>query len=280
MNTKYNKDRILDDGWKKVILNSVMAFSPKIRRQTTTSEDNLAVSKIKEPESEMTKESETKKIDADLLIVSIEYDAEESNVRPSTSNEGIAKSESIQPDERQSEIPRPKRIIYPDSSIETETDDEIPKEAPKSYHLQKGTEILALMWLSLEKEDAYIYYFHQLLELEELVKDGKSKQRLKKFEVVLFSNFLDKPSAFRRKTSDPSRISQQTNPVYGNVGLTKSKSHKSNELQLDVTFIGELLDRIEQRRYNMAGFLMSCENDILFEDFVAKLISFEEELID
>ena len=279
MNTKYNKDRILDDGWKKVILNSVMAFSPKIRRQTTRAQDNLAVSTTKEPESEITKESETKKIDADLLIVSIDYDAEESNNIPSTSNEGMVKSNSIQTDVKQSEIPRSKRTIYPDSSLETETDDEIPKEAPKSYHLQKGTEILALMWLSLEKEEAYIHYFQQLLKLEELVKDGKSKERVKKFEVALFSNFLDKPSAFRRKISDPSSISKKTNQVHDNLGSTNSKSHKSNELILDVSFIGELLDRIEQRRYNMEGFMMSCENDTIFEDFVSKLISLEEGLI-
>ena len=279
MNTKYNKDRILDDGWKKVILNSVMAFSPKIRRQATTSEDHLAVSTNKEPDSEMTKESETKKIDADLLIVSFEYDAKDSDVKPSTSDEGISNSGCIQTDERQSEVTRSKRVIYPDSSIETETDDDTPKEVPKSYHLQKGTEILALMWLSLEKEEAYIHYFRQLLKLEDLAKDEKSKQRVKKFEVSLFSDCLVKPSVFRRKTSDPSRIRQQTNPVRGNVGLTNSKSHKSSELRLDVSFIGELLDRIEQRRYNMEGFQMSCENDTLFEDFVAKLISFEEALI-
>ena len=157
------------------------------------------------------------------------------------------------------------------------TDYEELRPAPQSYYMQRGTEILSLLWISLEKEEEYIYYLRQLLNLSELAKDGKIKH-VKKFEILPYSNMAKAPTALQVKSSFISKITNQNTSVQRNAISPKSKNHSSNEICLDVSLIGKIHERIEKRRHNLENFMMFCENDTLFEGFISDFISFEEEL--
>ena len=276
MNTKYNKDRILDNGWKRVMLNSVPSRSPKFFRSEITNKDGFAVSTNKEHEGVLTKCSERKKLGSDLSIVSLDHELNKSEVTPSTSKEETVTHGKNRTERKQSEVHIYKRP-HPDSSDESESGYEELRTAPKSYYIHRGTEILSLLWISLEKEEEYIHYFRQLLDLSDLAKDGK-KKHIKKFEILQYSNMTKTPSALQIKSSFTSKTTNQSTSVQRNAISPKSKNHPSNEICLDVSLIGKLHERVEKRRNYLKNFLMFCENDTLFEDFISDFISFEEAL--
>ena len=171
MNTKYNKDRILDNGWKRVILNSIPSCCSKTLRSGITTQEDVAVSTNHKQDSVLTKCSGTKKLDSDLSILSLDHEMNNSDVTPSTSkDEAMTPGKNINIREKY-EVQIHKRL-YPNSSIESETGYEELRTAPKSYYMQRGTKILSLLWKSFEKEEEYIHYFRQPLNLSDLAKDG------------------------------------------------------------------------------------------------------------
>ena len=129
----------------------------------------------------------------------------------------------------------------------------------------------------MEKEEEYIHYFRQLLNLSELAKDGKTKH-VKKFEIRPYSNMTKAPTALQVKSSFVSKITNQSTSVQMNGISPKSKNHSFNEICLDVSLIGKIHERIEKRRHTLENFMMFCENETLFEDFISDFISFEEAL--
>ena len=136
---------------------------------------------------------------------------------------------------------------------------------------------MSLLWISLKKEEEYIHYFRQLLDLSDLAKKGKMKD-VKKFEILTYSNMSKPPTALQIKSSFISKITNQSTSVQRNAISPKSKNHSSNEISLDVSLIGKIHERIQKRRHHLKNFLLFCENDTLFEDFISDFISFEESL--
>ena len=51
------------------------------------------------------------------------------------------------------------------------------------------------------------------------------------------------------------------------------------ETPLNVEFVIHLEERIKQRQNKLEGFLIHCDDENTYENFVKRLISFEEELI-
>ena len=129
MNTKYNKDRILDNGWMRVILNSIPSCCPQTLRPETTTQEDVPVSTNKEHESVLTKCSESKKVDSDLSIVSLDHEMNNSEVTPSTSKDETITPGKNRTERKQHEVQMHK-ILYPDSSVESETDCEELRAAP------------------------------------------------------------------------------------------------------------------------------------------------------
>ena len=278
MNTKYNKDRILDYGWKQVIVNSITAFCPTDNRQKQTIQNDMALKELekKQPSDQKTAEENAMKVESDLSIISLESQFDD----PNDPKQCCSRKSNEHPDQENEEVVKKvsqilTRRVYPDSSLDTDSDNDAPLPIPKSYRLQKGTEILALMWSNVHTEEVYIHYLRQMIELEDYHKDGYS---VKNFEIKKYRNIFD-TSPCKIKTSLLPEIFPGITLDNRNHDSTRSKTKPTKDLMLDVRFVGELVDRIRQRQDKLENFLMSCDDESSFDDLVKQLIIFEEGLI-
>ena len=285
INIKYNKDRIVDNGWKRVILNAVEGLCPTCCKQADgpQNENGLVLngSEKKKTISCIDKENKRLKEETTLSVISIEFTPEEFISKPGTSSKHIMTPVRNRAEEIMTEEKILNENQRPDSSIDSETEDGFQRSPPKSYRLQKGTQILALMSLNSNKEDAYIHYFRQLLELEHLAKDYNCKHLMKHFDIALFAKHSKiRPShSIKKKTALRHKRSNVISPEYTPKTIIFSKNEKYKEPILNIDFVLELEERTKQRQHNLDGFLKYCNSEDMFDCFVKKLTIFEEGLI-
>ena len=277
MNTKYNKDRILDYGWKQVIVNSVTVFCPTVRRQEQNVQNDMALKNLEkdQPSKHIAAKENEIKIEPDLSIISFEPQFDDPNAKPCSSNEANGNDDQ----EHKEVVKKVRQLctrgVYPDSSLDTDSDSDAPLPLPKSYRLQKGIEILSHMWSNIYVEDVYIHYLRQMIELEDFVKNGYN---VKNFEIQKHLNIFAK-SRCKIKTSFLPEIFPGLTLDNRNHDVTRSKTKPTKDLMLDVRFVGEFYERIRQRQDKLENFLLSCDDEASFEDLVKQLIIFEEDLI-
>ena len=286
MNTSYNKDRVVDDGWKSVILNAVKSICRYITcsicvdpNHAWKSDEEQKDFKESESDDNMITTSNTlqhhhKTInrnkrksrgsnskEPDLSIISLENESNETHQRACTSNGRYCTyGESTN-----------KNTIGSQSSTDSESDD---YKVTKSERLKKGETLLSGMWHNLGDEEAYTHYFKQLLELE-YPTNKPTVDHYNNFNVIPFHHASLNPKSLQTKHSEVNQKIQRTYNKY-----TKSlKNSRFNENPLNVDFIIEFEERMTRRQNRLEGFLINCDDENSYEHFINLFISFEEGLV-
>ena len=273
MNTSYNKDRVVDDGWKSVILNAVksiwrcltcsiyfdknngwMSDEEQKDSEESKSDDNIIKHNQRKPRGSNFKEP-------DVSIISLENESNETDQRACTSNgKYCAYGESVN-----------KNTIRSQSSTDSESND---YNATKSQRLKKGEALLSGMWHNLGDEEAYTHYFKQLLELE-YPTNKPTVDHYNNFSVIPFHHASLNPKSLHTKHSEINQKIQRTYRKYAK----SLKNSRFNENPLNVDFIIEFEERMTRRQNRLEGFLINCDDENSYEHFINLFISFEEGLV-
>ena len=269
MNTSYNKDRIIDDSWKSVILNAVKSLFWFISKRTTSeveknnSKEGTSNDERIPIENKQAKESHLQ--ESDISIISIDNKKKETNMNPCTSNGKHSTTDAN----------KVRRSVCNQSSTDSESNGF--KNAPvKSQRLKKGESLLSGMWHNINNEEAYNHYFKQLLELEYPLFET-TDDHFNAFNVVIYHKSLFNTKAWKPKRSE---INQKR---YETISSKSGKNFKNNwfdETPLNANFVIDLEDRAKMRKNRLEGFLVNCDEESTYEAFINTLISFEEELIE
>ena len=270
MNTAYNKDRIIDDGWNSVILNSVKSIFPCIRmrpipveEQNQESEGAPNDKKLFNKRKRLVVSSESKPTESNVKVISLEHHLEPLGPFPCTSD---GKQET------QEEYVVRNALCY-QSSIDSEKDI-FTRGTLKSPRLKTGENLLSNMWDNVKDEDAYIHYFQQLLELE----DPEKKflvNHYSNFQIAPFNKVTDKNETRKTKRSNTDGKGDRSSYK----PLNNLKNRRFEEAPLNINFIVGLMERTQQRQKMLEGFLINCDDETSYEGYFQKLVSFEERLI-
>ena len=271
MNTTYNKDRIIDDGWKSVIINSVKSasnfFGVRSIQQIEHNEkakqigkNNVSLSIRIKP----TQETNSTKAEPDINLISLENLSDESTLIQTTSD---GRSHNKQ------EADKIRNQFFNQASPDSD-EDSLDRDCPMFERWRKGSQIISTMYDNVNDEKAYSHYFKQLLEVEYAT--NKNKIRDMDFDYISSHH-----SSYIAKTCKPKRSKRNLE-----IDRTSSKSAKSlknsrtlDETPLNVNFVIDLDERKKQRQTILEGFMMNCNHENEYENFIKLLISFEEGLI-
>ena len=286
MNTSYNKDRVVDDGWKSVILNALNSIcrcitcsfcvnanharksdeEPKDSKQRESDDNMITTSNTSQHHHNTINRNKRKSRgsnvkEPDVSIISLENESNEIDQRACTSNGKYrSHSESMN-----------RNKVCSQSSTDSESDD---YKATKSQRLKKGETLLSGMWHNLGNEEAYTHYFKQLLELE-YPTNKPTVDHYNNFNVIPFNHASLKEKSFQTKHSEINKKIQKTYNKY-----PKSlKNSRFNENPLHVDFIIEFEERMTRRQNRLEGFLINCDDENAYEHFINLFISFEEGLV-
>ena len=271
MNTTYNKDRIIDDGWKSVIINSVKSiinfFGVRSIQQIEQNEkakqirkNNIQLSiKIKPAQ-----EPKSTQAEPDISLISLENPSDESTLIQTTSD-GRAHNKQ-EADKIRNQFSNQASPDLDENSLD--------RHSPIFDRWRKGSEIISAMYDNINDEEAYSHYLKQLLEVEY----ATSKTRIRNY--IDFDSFDH--SSYISKTCKPKRSQRNLE-----MDRTSSKSAKSlknartlDETPLNVNFVIDIDERKKQRQAILEGFLINCDHENEYENFIKLLIEFEERLIE
>ena len=304
MNTSYNKDRIIEDGWKIVIMNSIKSIFHKIQQinnycnisssQTDgISDQNTGQSNNKQfsiPKEESVKGNiptvsvlgkTTSPHNASLVqcsgtdIFTISNPEIERFPISHSSKFVLEDLESLHIMKRKTSLKDRSAILSKGSSTDSESISD-GSSRPLSYRIQIGREILSEMLKYLGNENAYFHYFRQLLDFEESIKSGLSSSS-NHFKVEQYISF---------PTSKQSKVKNNKNQLYNktnNDTITKghvtSKINCANDPHLDPKLSGEMFIKEQLRMHTLNNFTSNLNNEDEYSNFVNNLINLEEGLI-
>ena len=274
MNTSFNKDRIIDDGWKSVILNSLKSVfkcfykfwssgeernsdaeaqaeeqSMKTRRARSIKKDNLNQSVSIKPEP-------------DISIISLEGRMKDNDLGPSTS------------DGKQADPDGYRNIIESQASIDSDEDSN-KLTNNKCSRLKKGENILSSMWYNLNDEEVYIHYFKQLVDLE-YPSEENMVEHYDNFQLTPYSKMPNRDKACGTKRSHANQNTKKPSRKL----IKHSDPSRAEEVILNVNFLVDWNERKVERKTLLEDFSKNCEDEISYQRIVNKLISFEENLIE
>ena len=125
------------------------------------------------------------------------------------------------------------------------------------------------MLSNIENEDAYLHYFRQLAIFEE---DLNHQDESIIFEIKHFNyNQNKRKGIVKRSNKNLDREAVQ---------LANSKNTRPEIIELKVNLAGKQVDRIAIRRDALQNLYDHNNDDDLYEEFLDKLIAFEESLIE
>ena len=276
MNTPYNKDRVIDDGWKSVILNSVTSIFRCIpKRQNPADEQHHAEGEGKQsrPEDESSN-PKTSQINSNqksapiisepaVSVISLEDQSNEVEEKPCTS------------DGRQAahDVDTIRNTLGNQSSTDSE-DGFYKQTTHKSRRLRIAESILSRMWDNRNDEEAYSHYFRQLLDLEDPA-NKNVMSHYNTFQIVSYNESIDQNTS---PTTKRSVLNENING-FSTKPIKSLKNSRFEEIPLNINFVIDLMERTKQRQSRLEGFLMYCDDENSYESFISKLISFEEGLI-
>ena len=302
MNTSYNKGRIIDEGWKTVVLNSFFfvksCFSRRRRRELQSSRNLDQRSSVKDRNKKQNKSNRKHKKDcsskldddkpstcqikneSDISIIATrEYDI------PSPVIQTLCRIEDLEPTPGNSlrfsdHLNRRKpNLIEQNLSCDSGDENSCHSFQGKSPRVLVGEKILSKMAENLNYEDAYIHYLRQLVEYEEILKceDPVQEQNykiepffdfkhLKNIKVKCSNNLRGNHSTKSKKQNRNDRDYQYQN-------------HSHNELPLNINFSVEYIMRAQLRRDMLKHYPRFCDEKSRYHYFINSLIEFEESLI-
>ena len=135
------------------------------------------------------------------------------------------------------------------------------------------------MVLQISNEDAYLHYFKQLIELDNLANKSKT-DKLQKFEITPFGKKHTTKMCKTKKSNTIKNVKNNTVPVKELIKEPRSSKNKTlEEITLKVDFTLELNARIQLRRTMLDEFEIYCYDKELYDSFINRLIEFEESLL-
>ena len=298
MNTSYNKDLILEQGWKTVLLNpfaivhpcfskpTLFELKPRLVKVTNgenknaTSERNKTnnpskanpISKVSHNNNHSNTKNDNrvfiisnKKLDKPEMKVNSDLEVEDLDVIPSTSRN---KNNS----DSQSQL---KKLRAKSSSSDSE-----PENYTKSYRLKFGESILHNMVKHVKDENSYLHYFYQLLEFEHMLKNEPLDRR-KEYEIIPLPNF---------NKMNVGKIKHSTTEIHQYKKIQRRKKLETNKNQhiardrkissLNVKNDGfpwwEI--KTQLRCDTLKNFEGYCDDETKYDNFLIRLIEVEEEL--
>ena len=151
------------------------------------------------------------------------------------------------------------------------------------YGFHVGKELLWYMTNNINDEEAYLYYFRQLLEYEECSKI-KGEVNNKEF-VIAHNNHTQRVKTSRPKRSTlqmgKSTVLDENKECKNDTGklISKCESKFNNELKLKVEFKIQLKDRIRKRKNILKDIHAQCRDKKGYQRYFEMLVDFEEGLI-
>ena len=307
MNTSDNKDRIAENGWRSVIFNPFFqAYSYFFKSNTDELAPDLDQDIKENKENTKTEKKETvqssglhsisksfphvkdfaKDNKASVFIISnkirdkskmkvdSDLELEDLEAFPSTSKNknNDTLSTYSQP---------PMKMIH----IKSSSSDSEPEIYTKSTRLKIGETILRNMVEQTKtpyNENAYLHYFYQLLEFENLSNNGTLDQR-SDFEVLPFKNF-DQRNVSKTRCSI-SQADQSNKMQIQNQSDNNENRMTSRDFQISVSNVSNdntfnLEIRNQLRCDTLKHYEMYCEDENQYDIFLNMLIEAEEELKD
>ena len=156
-------------------------------------------------------------------------------------------------------------------TFSSDSDTPIPQT---NSHLQLAKMILDLMVDSITVEEKYIYYFEELLRLDE--ERGKGcDNHLPRFEIIHFDDRLH--AATKNDVLNRSKIQQVLideglhSPIQKNIYSELGENTKN--------YHGKVTERILLRRNQLKSFAKNCKNESDYATFFNTLIELEERLV-
>ena len=287
MNTSYNKNRIIEDGWKIVIMNPLKSILYRIHKlnnyfsspnHQTDVQNILGNSSSNSTLNDQVKDSsQNPKLDrtlsSDIFVISrleIEHfpTSHTSNFVDLTIEdlEEVVCTRSSE----QAILKHELRLLSPSSSMDTEYD---PYDCnrPINYRVQKGKEILSEMQRRLNNENAYIHYFRQLLEFERLF-NLHLNDPIKGFRIEPFITF---------PTTQRSKIKNKN--INNHKKQTKNTQDKSKTIAGKQSLSDQKSPEQFIRKQLRLGMLNKISSNIIdendYNEFLNNLINLEERLI-
>ena len=291
MNTSYNKGRIVDDGWKPVLLNSIVnpfkVTTSKEPHQSTSRKikntmENLCLSRKKSEKfdalslkslhdrapsgSRITDQSK------DLHVFTISkhgLDAKLEDFELSTNVPMPSHSQGRNPPEIQEKSR--KILSFHNSATNSDYDNE--------YRLRMGEEILSRMLKEVNDESSYLHYFKQLIAFEKFLKD-ENKNRREKFVIISFFEMSNPERQFKSKYPlDKNKIcSRKDTKDIECIECTLSRNSKRNLQSINVNCVVDVLIRAQLRRDMLKHYKVHCKKEQRYNDFLNSIIEFEDML--
>ena len=307
MNTSYNKGRIIDEGWKTVVQNSFffikncfsrrreLQYSPNLEHRSSLKNCNKNQIKSNRKKNQVC----SSKLDHDnepstlaqpsnapiknaseiSIIATREYD-----ITPSET-QTLCQIEDLEPTPgnslRYSNRSRRRKInlMEQKSSLDSEEESNNPYIQGTTSSVILGEKILSKMAENLNYEDAYIHYFRQLVEYEEILKCQNPLQE-QNYEIVPFFDFKNlknvKVKCSNNLIQNNSRNRKQRTT---NDHEYRYKNHIHNELPLNINFSVDYIMRAQLRRDMLKHYQRFCAEESRYHNFIDSLIEFEESLI-
>jgi len=288
MNTSYHKSRIVDNGWKSVILNCVAApfyFVFPQRRTPNSKRPRISIlPSLTTEKNTNTKDSQVIKQvhgnkQSNISIISklaVDIDSTANISDHCQQKHGPAQSTS----KANNTIPGTENAILLVRNISLDSESEVGDKVPrKSYRLRMGEEILRNMLTNINNEDGYMHYFRQLIEFENSVKCRESGN-LDGFQIVPFSS-SNCTKQCKIKFSGICLTDDTTSGRRKPTEISRSKNKPLEEIALKVNFtVALVLDRIQLRQDILKHFQTYCDDEESYESFINIIFDFEESLID
>ena len=302
MNTSYNKDRIVDDGWKPVVLNSIVNpfrnTTPKDPDKSTNNEmKNLRAKSFlnhKKQAKGATYSFSISREDLQKAPLSMVETEHNQKIKIFT----ISKQESmidIEDIERNANMPKPcckpnhkqegkfnnaKRDI-PNDHINTVSDDNNESTGPlTSERLRIGEEILFRMLSEVNNEPSYLHYFKQLMAFEDFIND-KCSNLNEEFQIKSFSETVNSTkkiyveNSFNQCEVDSSSLKRTIKHSKNRSCKQKvRKTHSTN-----VNYVIDVLIRAQLRRDMLKHYKVHCKDEKRYNDYLHSLSEFEEKLL-
>ena len=148
---------------------------------------------------------------------------------------------------------------------------------PKSYRVKMGEKILSQMMKYVNDDIAYLHYFKQLVEFEELLK-YVDFNRDKKFRIEPLDEL--RISRHNKTKNSGSHSNKNKNNHDKIIQKGSDLKHMSlDPIRLNSEFTSECLMKMQLRRALLKNFPMFVSNEKQFGNFLNSLIEFEEDLI-
>ena len=288
MNTSYNKGRIVDDGWKPVLLNSIVnPFKVTISKepdQSTSSKikdtlDNLCLCRKKS--GKFDRLSPKSLNDRTPSVARIKDQSKDSQVFTISKHELDVKLEDFElsknvpmpsqsPGRENPEIQEKARKILSSNNLATNPDYD------NEYRLRMGEEILSRMLKEVNDENSYLHYFKQLIAFENFLKD-ENKNQSAKFVIIPFYEMYNPERQFKSKYPFGNNKIGSRKDIK-ETKYTLSKNSKRNLQSVNVNCVVDVLIRAQLRRDMLKHYKVHCKKEQRYNDFLNSIIEFEDML--